>query len=229
MKLLSLTLALAALLPMSNGGAARAQIDSEKEYSADYARCLATGDAAKGVTVAMAGCVNAELRKKDARLNAAYAAAMPTLSPQAQATLRAEQRAWIKRRDTACAEGLSGGTLDMVERPSCHLSMTATRAVELERLARPAAGARRPTEVGASEARVFPHDNGVVDLLLIGPAAQTLYDRLPGKGAANACGATGLHKGDGRMTCVKADGAYSCHVWLDVAKQSLADPEEDDC
>jgi uncharacterized protein YecT (DUF1311 family) len=229
MKLLSLTLAAGLLLPLSNGGSARAQIDPEKSYSPQYARCLATGDAAKGVTPAMAGCVNEELRKQDARLNAAYASAMKALSPQAQAKLRAEQRAWIKRRDASCEKGLSGGTLDMIERPSCHLDMTAKRAAELERPARPSAGARRPAEVGASEARAFPHDDGVVDLLVIGPAAQTLYDRLPGKGAANACGVTGLHKGDGRMNCVRADGAYSCHVWLDVPKQSLAAPQEDDC
>ena len=88
-----------------------------------------------------------------------------------------------------------------------------------------AAQADAPT----SEARAFPHEAGVVDLLVIGPAAKTLYDRLPGKGEAQACGAAGLHKGDGRITCAKDGQAYSCHVWLDVPKQTLAQPETDDC
>jgi len=227
MKLLPLTLAAGLFLPISNSGAAQA-IDAEKQYSPQYARCLNTGDAAKGVTPAMAGCVNAEYGKQDARLNAAYAAAMERLSPQARDALRTEQRAWIKRRDASCEEGLSGGTLDMIERPSCRMALTATRAVELERMGKPSAGAGS-AGAGLSEARVFPHDKGVVDLLVIGPAARTLYDRLPGRGATNACGATGLHKGDGRMVCTKIDASYSCHVWLDVPKQSLADPEEDDC
>jgi hypothetical protein len=108
------------------------------------------------------------------------------------------------------------------------MSISGAQAVELERTAKPAAP---PNSASAetSEARVFPHDGGVVDLLVIGPAARTLYDRLPGRGAANACGAAGLHKGDGRMICTKADVAYSCHVWLNVPKQTLAEPEEDDC
>lgn len=225
MKPLPLILAAALLLPTSHSGAAQA-IDAETQYSPQYARCLRSGDAAKGVTVAMAGCVNAEYAKQDARLNAAYAAAMEKRSPQAREALRNEQRAWIKRRDASCEEGLSGGTLDLIERPGCRLAMTATRAVELERMATPASAS---ADTGASEARLFPHDEGVVDLLLLGPAARMLYDRLPGRGVPSACGATGLHKGDGRMTCTKDDADYSCHVWLNVPKQTLADPEQDDC
>ncbi|MBO9547250.1 MAG: DUF1311 domain-containing protein [Caulobacter sp.] len=176
----------------------------------------------------MAACINAEYVKQDQRLNAAYAAAMAKRSPQAREALRVEQRAWIKRRDASCEEGLSGGTIDMVERPGCRMAMTVTRTLELEAAARPdkAAGA---ASIGVSEARAFPHAEGVVDLLIIGPAARTLYDRLPGRGAANACGAAGLHKGDGKMVCTKLNADYSCHVWLDAPKQSLADPEEDDC
>ncbi len=50
--------------------------------------------------------------------------------------LRTVQRAWIKRRDAECQENLTGGTIDMVERSSCHLELTVIRAVELERMAR---------------------------------------------------------------------------------------------
>lgn len=226
MKLLPLTLAAGLLLPVSGHGAVQVA-DVEKEYSPEYARCLRTGEAAKGVSVAMAACVNAEYAKQDQRLNAAYAAAMAKRSPQARDALSVEQRAWIKRRDASCEEGLSGGTIDMVERPNCRMEMTVSRTLELEGTARRAQAPQANADV--SEARVFPHDAGIVDLLVIGPAARTLYDRLPGRGVANACGAAGLHKGDGKIVCTKVDADYSCHVWLDVPKQSLAHPEEDDC
>jgi hypothetical protein len=79
-------------------------------------------------------------------------------------------------------------------------------------------------------ARTFPHEEGVVDLMVTGPAAKQLYDRLPGKGRKDQCGAVGLLKGDGKITCAKRDGGdYVCHVWLDVPRQALAPPEEDDC
>ena len=210
--------------PTLGRGADGPAIDAEREYSPAYARCLKTGDAAKGVTVAMASCANLELGRQDKRLNAAYGAVMARLSPAAKQTLRDQQRAWIKRRDAECAENLTGGTIDMIERAECHLRKTTERAVELERMG----AADTVTEV-KSEARAFAHDGGAVDLLVIGPAAKTLYDRLPGPPKTSACGAAGLHKGDGSMTCVKLDTEHSCHVWLNPAKQSLADAEDDDC
>lgn len=85
---------------------------------------------------------------------------------------------------------------------------------------------RRP----ASSAKASPGSDGVVDLMVTGPAARTLYDRLPGEGKEEkSCGALGLHKGDGSMTCTKHEGNYSCHIWLDVPKQTLAPAESDDC
>lgn len=116
--------------------ASAASIDPEKEYSAQYGRCLRQGDAAKGVTAAMAACVNTELDRQDARLNTAYKTAMARLSPQARLDLRTAQRAWIKARDRSCQENLTGGTIDVIEVPSCHLNMTAVRSVELERMGR---------------------------------------------------------------------------------------------
>lgn len=111
-----------------------APIDPEKEYSAAYSACLETGDAANGVTPAMAACVHEELARQDDRLNAAYQSAMSRLPAPEQASLRQAQRAWIKTRDASCLEGLTGGTIDQIEVPGCHLSMTAVRAVELERM-----------------------------------------------------------------------------------------------
>lgn len=80
-----------------------------------------------------------------------------------------------------------------------------------------------------SEARTFAHEAGVVELLVIGPAAKTLYDRLPGKGKVQACGASGLHKGDGKISCRKDDGDYACWIWIDAGKQTLTEAETDDC
>ncbi len=134
MKLPALTALAAALLALP---AAASSIDVEKEYSATYTRCLRTGDAARGVTPAMAGCINAELARQDKRLNAAYAGAMARLTPKARTDLRAVQRAWIKSRDAECDANLTGGTIDFIERPGCHLNLTIERAVELERMARP--------------------------------------------------------------------------------------------
>lgn len=111
------------------------KIDPEKTYSATYNRCLETGDAAKGVTPAMAACINAELQRQDGLLNAAYKTAMGVRTASQKQTLRAAQRDWIKRRDSACSENLTGGTIDMIEVPGCHLSMTAVRTVELQRMA----------------------------------------------------------------------------------------------
>ena len=87
------------------------------------------------MTVAMAACVNAELQRQDALLNAAYKTAMGARSTSQKQALRAAQRDWIKRRDSQCQENLTGGTIDMIEVPSCHLSMTAVRTVELQRMA----------------------------------------------------------------------------------------------
>lgn len=124
-------------LTASGAQAATAKaIDPEREYSATYRRCLETGDAARGVTPAMGACIHAELDRQDARLNGAYKAAMARLSPQGKVSLRNTQRAWIRNRDQSCRENLTGGTIDMLEVPGCHLSMTAVRAVELEQMAR---------------------------------------------------------------------------------------------
>ena len=104
---------------------------------------------------------------------------------------------------------------------SLALSLLATALV-------PALG--RAAEPATGEARAFPYDNGIVDLLVIGPPAKLLYARLPGKGKQSECSPdAGLYKGNGKMQCLKSGEDYSCHVWLDVPMQKLADPETDDC
>lgn len=113
-----------------------AQSDSPG-YSASYRNCMSSGEAAEGVTSAMAGCNSEELSKQDARLNDAYRAAMATRSPDQKTALRDAQRAWIKLRDTRCREDLEGGTMDILIEGGCILDMTAKRADELAVMARP--------------------------------------------------------------------------------------------
>lgn len=80
-----------------------------------------------------------------------------------------------------------------------------------------------------SAAKAFPYERGIVDLLVTGSAAKTLYDGLPGKGVEQACGASGLHKGDGKMSCARNGQDYACHIWLDLKAQTLTEAEIDDC
>jgi uncharacterized protein YecT (DUF1311 family) len=130
-------LALSILMQIGAASAFAAEtIDPEKAYSPAYGQCMATGDAGRGVTPAMQACIGAEYERQDRLLNAAYKAAMAGRSPAAQKVLRQEQRGWIKRRDSECLENLTGGTIDHVEIPLCHLSMTAVRAIELTRMTR---------------------------------------------------------------------------------------------
>lgn len=108
----------------------RAQIAAER--SAQLETCLASGDAARGATPAMAACIEAELQAQDARLNAAYRAAMERLEPAGQNRLRAEERAWIRQRDAGCREQATGGTIDRIQIPSCVLDETIRRRLVLE-------------------------------------------------------------------------------------------------
>jgi uncharacterized protein YecT (DUF1311 family) len=107
----------------------------EARYTPHYDHCLNTGDAAEGVTPAMAGCVVEELSLQDGALNAEYQRVMRLLAEPQRTALRDAQRQWIADRDQSCAEAAnSGGTIDMIERPACHLSETVKRTIELERM-----------------------------------------------------------------------------------------------
>ncbi len=107
------------------------------EFSSDLARCLDTGAAANGVSIAMGGCFNAELQAQDTRLNAAYRNAMAARDGADKARLRAEERVWISERDAGCREAATGGTIDLVEIPGCLLTETVRRRLVLETLSRP--------------------------------------------------------------------------------------------
>lgn len=107
----------------------------EAEYGPGLKACLNGGYAAKGVSAAMGECINVELAAQDARLNAAYRSAMAKRGPPEQVILRDAQRAWIKERDASCEEVRMGGTIDLVEVPSCRLEETVRRRIQLQSMA----------------------------------------------------------------------------------------------
>jgi uncharacterized protein YecT (DUF1311 family) len=116
--------------------AGRKSNSAEDKYSANYNRCMNSGEAAQGVTNALAQCLSDELTLQDVRLNTAYKAVMADLEPERQSSLRGAQRQWIKDRDSKCeAENQSGGTMDRLGRLSCHLDSTITRTEELQKMA----------------------------------------------------------------------------------------------
>lgn len=98
-------------------------------------RCLNTGEAAQGVTPAMAACFGADYRRADARLNTTYAATMKRLSVARRAALRSSQRAWIKQRDRACPlqTGDGVGTIERLNHPACLTKQTDRRTAWLAR------------------------------------------------------------------------------------------------
>jgi uncharacterized protein YecT (DUF1311 family) len=103
--------------------------------SPDLDRCLATGEAAQGVTPAMAACFAADYRRADERLNAAYRVTMKRLSPARQRMLRASQRAWIGKRDAACPLDTApgAGTIERSNHPACLTKKTEQRTAWLAR------------------------------------------------------------------------------------------------
>lgn len=119
----------------SGAGANLSDAQIEAQYTPALDKCLNSGDAANGVSVAMGTCFRTELAVQDARLNAAYKSAMAKRDAAGQAALRNEERAWIKRRDADCEAERSGGTIDMVQIPQCILNETIRRRVTLQPMA----------------------------------------------------------------------------------------------
>lgn len=124
-----LALLLAASAPQTDA-------EVEKRYSAAFDTCIGTGDAARGVTPAMAECMDAELDRQDARLNQAYKMVMGRLPQKRKTALRASQRQWIRKRDATCQrayDAAGGGTASGLEKLGCLTSETVRRTIFLER------------------------------------------------------------------------------------------------
>jgi uncharacterized protein YecT (DUF1311 family) len=119
----------------SSSAPADDQAALEARYTPAYDQCLKEGDAANGVTAAMADCSDAEIKAQDSKLNAAYQKAMSGQTPEAQVKLREAERAWIKFRDSKCeSENQTRGTMDILNRQGCILEATIRRTIELEEM-----------------------------------------------------------------------------------------------
>jgi len=110
------------------GGALAAQRSAPLPRPA-YDRCLQGAS----TTVAMTGCAQAELKRQDDALNAAYRQARAGLTPRQTAKLTAAQRAWIAFRDAHCAsmEDPDWGTMSRLAAVQCLIDTTAERTSQL--------------------------------------------------------------------------------------------------
>lgn len=133
MKTITLSLAWALVAATTMPLAVHAQeINLTKQFSV----CM---DKADGVTQHMVECIDAETKRQDARLNKAYKAVVADLNPERKKQLLEAQRAWLKFRDTNCAFYFDpeGGTIARVQAVDCMMTMTASRAKELENFTQP--------------------------------------------------------------------------------------------
>ena len=103
----------------------------DDDLSKEYSDCI---DKSGGVTPDMFECNGKELDRQDARLNNTYKKLMSKLSPDRKKALLKAQRAWVKFREANCDYWFDphGGTAARMNASGCLLTMTATRAKELE-------------------------------------------------------------------------------------------------
>lgn len=105
-------------------------------YSRAYESCMASGDAAQGITSGIMDCTGEEIDRQDARLNQAYVMVMRRLPPARKAALREAERRWIRARDARCrkqAASEGGGSLAGILYNECILGETVERRLWLER------------------------------------------------------------------------------------------------
>jgi uncharacterized protein YecT (DUF1311 family) len=103
---------------------------TEAQRSSTYRQCIATGDAAEGVTVAIHNCLADEWAKQDAALNTAYKVRVAVLPSARKVALRDAQRRWIKRRDAICQKAAApdgDGTIVPLIIDDCHIDQTIDR------------------------------------------------------------------------------------------------------
>lgn len=102
-------------------------------FSDQLSTCI---EETRGVTAVINSCLDAELSRQDARLNAAYQKALGRVAGENESRLRSSQRQWTKYRDASCdfIGSLTGGTVDSIRYLECLVRETSHRANELEAL-----------------------------------------------------------------------------------------------
>jgi uncharacterized protein YecT (DUF1311 family) len=126
---------LAGLVVAGTAGA-QTQREIDARQSPGFRTCMASGDAAQGITSSMMDCLGTEIDLQDARLNQAYKMVMMRLGPAAKTRLRASERTWIKARNVDCKRSAArdgGGTASALGYNSCILDATIKRTIWLER------------------------------------------------------------------------------------------------
>jgi len=106
--------------------------ETDDHLSKEYSVCI--DKAVEGAWANMFECNGEELDRQDVRLNNAYKKLMSKLSRDRKKALLKAQRAWIKFREANCDYYLDpdGGKADRLNVSSCLVTMTATRAKDLE-------------------------------------------------------------------------------------------------
>jgi uncharacterized protein YecT (DUF1311 family) len=107
---------------------------ADRMQSHTYTACL---EESGGVTASIRECIGAEFERIDRRLNASYKKTMQRLSVQSRATLRREERTWLKTRLAACERDLAedeGGTIWLIEMDDCALQEHIRRTAWIERI-----------------------------------------------------------------------------------------------
>ena len=86
-----------------------------------------------GSTAEMVACANKKIAYWDKRLNAAYKKALEIAQPAQREQLRVAQRLWLEYRHANCLYyDMGEGTIARIEAADCMLTMTHSRASELE-------------------------------------------------------------------------------------------------
>jgi uncharacterized protein YecT (DUF1311 family) len=125
-----------AIFSIAAGAMAQWEPEVERRLSPAFNECQSNGDAARGITSAMMGCLGEENERQDARLNQAYRMVMKRLPTSGKTKLRQSQRAWIKNRDAlakAAGDRAGGGSASGLEYSGEFLHETIKRVIWLEK------------------------------------------------------------------------------------------------
>ncbi len=96
-----------------------------------YADCVRESG---GITASILNCDEQEQKYQDRRINVTYRTLMTTVPAAQRQDLRQQERAWIKDRDSKCAQPSDSGTAGDVNYSSCFLDETARQATKLQNM-----------------------------------------------------------------------------------------------
>ena len=112
-----------------------ARAESEPKLSAAYSKCI---ERAGAVDPKVLECIGEEFTVQDRRLNVSYRALSAKLTPERRKQLQDVQRTWLKYSESNCDFYFdpNGGTTARMTSAECSVSARASRAQELEDLAK---------------------------------------------------------------------------------------------